>query len=376
MEGIALIQAAIAKIVQARSSLGTNINLTSSNILARQDVPDEEYLDPYLRNLLAEHERAKAEQLRADDELLEALEDGDDRAYDRLINPATGQPYTEPEKFDAIQGALDREISELSAIDPRTVAQERRLAELNNLSDSTDRSHVINALHYGGVDVLENKDLIDDLGNPEAADAFVNLFNSDSEIAQNTAEGILDGDLVIINMDENRIEGIITYDFDGDGVDDVINSADHPGIQFIEHPETGEIVPVPIGAAGFNVPGTDEIWISTEDANGNPLSQETIEATIVHEANHALNPLPANFENLPSGEQAVLLYESEYRAYWVDPEFADLTDDEKMIVIPNLILSDPTYAAIQQEILTDRDLFDEMLEINQNPPTGNLTNEN
>ncbi len=394
MKTVSILQSAIAKISQAKVRIRT-LNAVNSNPQFYSD--DNDNLPPHIQTLIDDSETRKAE-----DSLLTALESGNDSVYDQLINPETGLVFTESEKFDAVQKAIDREIAELKGQTNLSATDQARLNELIALSESVDQSHIQHTLSQAGVDISQYPDLIEDLGNPEAADAFAALFTGDTTIEQNTAQAILDGDLTIVNMDELRLDtgGIALVDFDGDGrFDEEFNTEEDPElfdlngdgeispserfdriidvdadgnivniepIQFIENPETGELLPIPIGAVGFNMPGSEDIWISTTDSFGNPLSEEEIAAILVHEANHALNPIDLN-ESSP-----VEFYESEFRAYWVDGTFDHLSGDEKAAAINEFILGSPTYSQIAESYNSDPDIAEQIDDITR--PSGNLEN--
>lgn len=358
-----------------------------------------------------------------EDRLLDALESGNDKLYDQLIDPSTGNPFTEAEKREAVLSAIDREIQAIESNRPISASDQARLDELNGLSESVERSQAIDTLFKAGVPISENPAIIDDLGNQEATDAFVDIFTSDAEVDQNTADAIIDGELQIINIDNIRIDtgGVILVDDDGDGVPDrqltpdtnpelfdldgdgiisederidAIVEFDDAGnpiineVQFIDHPDDGVRV-ISAGAAGFNEPGSTDIFISTTDANGNPLSEEEIASVIVHEANHALNPFPPEIQatlddlNDPAvadtvtdeqrAEVAVAFYESEFRAYWVDGTFDHLEGEDKAAAINNLILESGIYTVITDVYDVNPDIAAEIDAITE--PNGNLNNE-
>lgn len=307
--------------------------------------------------LAAEH---SADVERAEDRLLGALENGDDKLYDSLINPNTGFAFTESEKFDAIDESIDRELTELlSQPRPLAPADQTRIGELISLREGVERSHIINTLHQGGIDPRENLGLIDDLGSAEVADSLVDLNGSSVAIDQNTAGAILNGDLTIQTI-EDKIVSVV--DSDGNGVPESFN-VDHDGDGVID-------AEIPYGTYGYNPIGTTDIYVFGENVYGDPNFEREVQSTIIHEANHALNPPPKPFVDLTPQEQIEFVYETEFRAFWVDGTFEEVPENNRAEVINQFLIDN--YPNIGAEYGSNSDFMD--IVDNTTEPVGNLDN--
>jgi len=181
----------------------------------------------------------------------------------------------------------------------------------------------------------------------------------DLQITPETHPQIFDsnGDGVI--TDEERVDRILEVDSAG-------NIAGGEFIQLIEDPNNGTVLPIPTQAGGFYIPGTDDIWISTTDSQGNAIPPESIASIIVHEGNHALNPIP------PEQDPIVSSYETEFRAYWVDGSFDHLSGDDKAAAIKQFLLNSPLYGHIGEGYVNDPDIASQIDAITR--PNGNLDN--
>jgi len=307
--------------------------------------------------IAAEH---SADVDRAEDRLLGALENGDDKLYDSLINPETGLEYTESEKFDAIDESINRQLNDLLS-QPRPLAptDQARINELVSLRESVERSHIINSLHQGGIDPSQHLSLVDDLGSAEVADSLVDLNGSSVAINQNTADAILNGDVTIHTI-EDRIVSIL--DADGNGV---------PESFYVDVNGDGVIDDeIPIGTYGYNPIGTTEIYVFGENIYGDPNFEQEVQNTIIHETNHALNPPPKPYVDLTPAERIEFQYETEFRAFWVDGTFEAVPEADRAAVINQFLIDN--YPDIEREYENNSDFMD--IVDNTTEPTGNLDN--
>lgn len=300
------------------------------------------------------------ESVRAEDRLLGALESGDDKLYDSLINPATGMVFTEPQKFDAVSKSIDREINSIfSQSASLTSVDQARFDELIELRGDVERSHVISSLHHGGIDPSQHLSLVDDLGTSGVADSLVDLNNSNVAINHNTAAAILNGDVRIQTIEDKIIGGV---DADGNGLAEIFYvDQNGDGVRDVE---------IPYGTYGYNPIGSTDIYVFGNDIYGDPHFEQEVQNTIIHETNHAFNPPDRAFADLTPQERIEFEYETEFRAFWVDGTFESVPEAARAEVINQFLVDN--YPRIGNEYASNSGFMD--IVDNTSLPTGNLDN--
>jgi len=295
-----------------------------------------------------------------EDRLLGALESGDDKLYDSLINPTTGMEFTEIEKFDALDRTIDRELNGLiSQSSILSSVDQARFDELIELRGGMERNHVISSLHHGGIDPSQHLEIINDLGTSHVADSLVDLNISPVAIHQNTANAILNGDVRIQTIEDKISSGV---DADGNGI---------PEILYVDQNGDGNTdVEIAYGTYGYNPIGSTDIYVFGENVYGDPHFEQEVQNTIIHEANHAFNPPEQAYVDLSPEQQIQYSYEAEFRAFWVDGTFESIPEDNRAEVI-NHFLRD-NYPQIGQAYESNSDFMNLVDSTTQ--PTGNLDN--
>lgn len=294
------------------------------------------------------------------DRLLGALESGDDKLYNSLMNPTTGMEFTEIEKLDAVGQSIDREFNAIITQSPTlTPTDQVRIDELIDLRGGVERNHIMCALDHGGIDPGQNVGLINDLGSSHVANSLVDLNSSSVEIHQNTAAAILNGDVRIQTI-EDKITNVATTHLEG-----------VPEVLYIDHNENGSAdFEITYGTSGYNPIGSTDIYVFGENIYSDPHFDQEIQSTLIHETNHALNPPEKPYARLTAQERLQYDYESEFRAFWVDGTFDSVPEVARAEVI-NQFLRD-NYPKIGSEYVSNAD-FMSMVD-NTTQPVGNLYN--
>jgi hypothetical protein len=188
-------------------------------------------------------------------------------------------------------------------------------------------------------------------GDP-IGDTLVLLRYGESLLERNTAE----------NIDSGKLKAHYMEDCATDPKSDELLKSwkmDPKVYVVLIHPDTKEQMIIQLNAIGFRSGGA--IFVKRSQ------SIQSVRSTLVHETNHALEPDSISKAEAASFER----YKDEFQAYWVDPDYAGVTDpDKRAAEIKAHILAD--YPQLKASYDADED-FKKKVD-GHTRPSGNLIN--